>query len=282
MCLNGWGGTLYSDLLPYLSQAVPDVLCLQEVVHTPESDKDWLTYRDGDHILPQRANFFRDVCAALPEHVAVFCPAAQGVLWDEEQSISSQWGLATFVHRSFPIVGQVQGFVHKIYAAAGYGDHPRSRSVHGVRVYDYATDRTVSITHMHGLRDLNGKKDTPERFEQAKRLLNISQAVSEPGDLRVVCGDFNVEPGSETIRLLEDDGLVELVNHYEIETTRNSHYKKPGKFADYMLIDRVEEIIDFQVLQKPEVSDHCPLVLTLKTDAQKDQLHKDSVQVLLT
>ncbi len=282
MCLNGWGGTLYSDLLPYLSQAVPDVLCLQEVVHTPESDKDWLTYRDGDHVLPQRANFFRDVCAALPEHVAVFCPAAQGVLWDEEQSISSQWGLATFVHRSFPIVGQVQGFVHKGYAAEGYGDHPRSRSAHGIRVYDYATDRAVSITHMHGLRDLNGKKDTPERFEQAKRLLNISQAVSEPGDLRVVCGDFNVEPGSETIRLLEDDGLVELVNHYEIETTRNSHYKKPGKFADYMLIDRVDEIMDFQVLQKPEVSDHCPLVLTLKTDAQKDQLHKDSVQVLLT
>ncbi|KZK76554.1 Endonuclease/Exonuclease/phosphatase family protein [Pseudovibrio sp. Ad46] len=282
MCLNGWGGTLYSDLLPYLSQAVPDVLCLQEVVHTPESDKDWLTYRDGDHVLPQRANFFRDVCAALPEHVAAFCPAAQGVLWDEEQTISSQWGLATFVHRSYPIVGQVQGFVHKGYAAESYGDHPRSRSAHGIRVYDYTTDRAVSITHMHGLRDLNGKKDTLERFEQAKRLLNISQAVSEPGDLRVVCGDFNVEPGSETIRLLEDDGFVELVNHYEIETTRNSHYKKPGKFADYMLIDRVDEIMDFQVLQKPEVSDHCPLVLTLKTDAQKDRLHKDSVQVLLT
>ncbi|WP_063290420.1 MULTISPECIES: endonuclease/exonuclease/phosphatase family protein [unclassified Pseudovibrio] len=281
MCLNGWGGTLYSDLLPYLSQAVPDVLCLQEVVHTPESDKDWLTYRDGDHVLPQRANFFRDVCAALPEHVAAFCPAAQGVLWDEEQSISSQWGLATFVHRSFPIVGQVQRFVHKGYAAKSYGDHPRSRSAHGIRVYDYTTDRAVSITHMHGLRDLNGKKDTPERFEQAKRLLNISQSVSEPGDLRVVCGDFNVEPGSETIRLLEDDGFVELVNHYGIETTRNSHYKKPGKFADYMLIDRVDEIMDFQVLQKPEVSDHCPLVLTLKTDAQKDQLRKDSVQVLL-
>ncbi|WP_181952007.1 endonuclease/exonuclease/phosphatase family protein [Pseudovibrio ascidiaceicola] len=282
MCLNGWGGTLYSDLLPYLSQAAPDVLCLQEVVHTPESDKDWLTYRDGDHVLPQRANFFRDVCAALPEHVPVFCPAAQGVLWDEEQSVPSQWGLATFVHRSFPIIGQVQGFVHKDYSADGYGDHPRSRNAHGVRVYDYATDRAVSITHMHGLRDLNGKMDTPERFDQAKRLINISRGVSEAGDLRIVCGDFNVEPDSETIRMLEEDGLVELVNHYGVETTRNSYYKKPGKFADYLLIDQVDEIQKFQVLQKPEVSDHCPLVLTLKADLKKGHLSGTSESVLLS
>ncbi|EEA93038.1 endonuclease/exonuclease/phosphatase family protein [Pseudovibrio sp. JE062] len=278
MSLNGWGGTLYSDLLPYLSQALPDVLCLQEVVHTPESDKDWLAYRDGDHVLPQRANFFRDVCEALPEHVAVFCPAAQGVLWDDEKSVPSQWGLATFVHRSFPIIGQVQGFVHKGYSADGYGEHPRSRSAHGVRVYDYASDRVVSITQMHGLRDLNGKMDTPDRLAQAKRLLKISQAVSEPEDLRVICGDFNVEPDSETIRLLEADGLVELVKHYGFETTRNSYYKKPGKFADYMLIDQIEQISTFQVLQKPEVSDHCPLVLTLNSDvteAKQQRAHSD-------
>nr|WP_051125958.1 endonuclease/exonuclease/phosphatase family protein [Pseudovibrio sp. FO-BEG1] len=276
MSLNGWGGTLYSDLLPYLSQALPDVLCLQEVVHTPESDKDWLTYRDGNHVLPQRANLFRDVCEALPEHVAVFCPAAQGVLWDDDKSVPSQWGLATFVHRSFPIIGQVQGFVHKGYSADGYGEHPRSRSAHGVRVYDYASDRVVSITQMHGLRDLKGKMDTPDRLAQAKRLLNISQAVSEPDDLRVVCGDFNVEPDSVTIRLLEGDGLVELVKHYGVETTRNSYYKKPGKFADYMLIDQVDQISNFQVLQKPEVSDHCPLVLTLKsgvTEAEQQCAH---------
>ncbi|WP_083417387.1 endonuclease/exonuclease/phosphatase family protein [Pseudovibrio denitrificans] len=278
MSLNGWGGTLYSDLLPYLSQALPDVLCLQEVVHTPESDKDWLTYRDGDHVLPQRANLFRDVCEALPEHVAVFCPAAQGVLWDDDKSVPSQWGLATFVHRSLPIIGQVQGFVHKGYSADGYGEHPRSRSAHGVRVYDYASDRAVSITQMHRLRDLKGKMDTPDRLAQAERLLKISQAVSEPDDLQVICGDFNVEPDSETIRLLEADGLVELVKHYDVETTRNSYYKKPGKFADYMLIDQVEQISNFQVLQKPEVSDHCPLVLTLKsgvTGAEQQCAHSE-------
>jgi hypothetical protein len=58
MCLNGWGGKLHEPLTAYLKSTSPDVLCLQEVVHSPDTDKDWLTYRDGDQVLPQRANFF--------------------------------------------------------------------------------------------------------------------------------------------------------------------------------------------------------------------------------
>lgn len=263
MCLNGWGGTLHEGLLPYLQTAAPDILCLQEVVHSPASDKDWLTYRDGNHILPQRANFFRDVSRALPDHIAVFCPAAQGVLWDDDQSIPSQWGLATFVHKSIPIIGQAQGFVHKGYSPDGYGDHPRSRNAHGVRVYNYKSNRTISVTHMHGLRDLRGKMDTPQRAKQAQRLLDLSQHLTEPDDVRVICGDFNVEPQSETLRILQAAGLTELVISRGFTSTRNSHYKKPGKFADYMLINDADAVKTFDVVYDPEVSDHCPLVLCL-------------------
>ncbi|WP_174822826.1 endonuclease/exonuclease/phosphatase family protein [Ruegeria lacuscaerulensis] len=263
MCLNGWGGKLHEVFLPYITVASPDVLCLQEVVHSPASDKEWLTYRDGDHVLPQRANFFRDVCNALPDHVATFCPAAQGVLWDDDASVPSQWGLATFVHKSYPVIGQAQGFVHKTYGPNGYGDHPRSRSAHAVRVYDHNMDRPVSITHMHGLRDLNGKKDTPERAAQARKLLDLSRQVSEPDDLTIICGDFNVEPDSQTLSILSEAGLSELVTGQGFISTRNSQYKKPGRYADYMLINRKEEVKSFDVIYDPEVSDHCPLILEL-------------------
>ncbi|WP_245759539.1 endonuclease/exonuclease/phosphatase family protein [Poseidonocella sedimentorum] len=263
MCLNGWGGRLHHVLLPYLATTAPEVLCLQEVVHSPASEKDWLTYRDGDHVLPQRANFFRDVCAVLPDHVAIFCPAAQGVLWDEDAAIPSQWGLASFVHRSLPIIGQVQGFVHKDFSADGYGDHPRSRSAHGVRVYDGAANRAVSVTHMHGLRDLGGKMDTPPRAAQARRLRDMSRQLSQPEDAIVVCGDFNVEPGSETLSILADAGLTELVTGRGFESTRTSQYRKPGRFADYMLVNDARLVRAFEVIYEPEVSDHCPLCLEL-------------------
>ena len=105
MCLNGWGGRLHDALAAYMRSVSPDVLCLQEVVHTPASDMDWLDYRDGDHVLPQRANFFRGVALALPDHVATFCPAARGELWDGDRAVPSQWGLATFVRAGIPVIG---------------------------------------------------------------------------------------------------------------------------------------------------------------------------------
>lgn len=263
MCLNGWGGKLHEAFLPYIATASPDVLCLQEVVHSPESDMGWLTYHDGDHILPQRANFFRDVCNALSDHVATFCPAAQGILWDDDTSVPSQWGLATFVHKSHPVIAQAQGFVHKDFGSDGYGEHPRSQSAHAVRLYDFDADRVVSVTHMHGLRDLNGKMDTPDRAVQAQNLLKLSSQIVQDDDISVICGDFNVEPDSETLDILKSCGMTELVTDRGFKSTRNSHYKKPGKFADYMLINQTHAVKNFEVVYDPEVSDHCPLILEI-------------------
>lgn len=260
MCLNAWGGTLHASLLPYLSASAPDVLCLQEVVHTPATSKPWLTYRDGNHVLPQRANLFGEVAQALPDHVAVFCPAARGTLWDEESELPSSWGLATFVRKSLPIIAQAQGFVHKTYSPDGYGEHPRSRTAHAIRLYDHSTDRAIGIAHMHGLRELVGKEDTPERLAQAHKLLDLAQGVFEPGDVQVICGDFNVLPDSETLDVLAQAGFTDLVTTQGHAGTRTSHYRKPQRYADYFLVNQVSALKRFDVVRDPEVSDHCPLL----------------------
>ena len=263
MCLNGWGGALHAVLLPYLAEAAPDILCLQEVVDTPGAQKDVLTYRDVDRALPQHANLFREVTRAFPEHVATFCPASRSVLWDGDVSVPSYWGLATFVHRSLPVIGQIQGFVHKGFSPDGYGEHPRARSAHGIRVFDPRTGRTVSVTQTHGLWDPRGKIDTPEREAQAHRLIEISRHLSHPEDQVVVCGDLNVVPGSRTLEILTEAGLTELVGLGGHPGTRSSFYKKPGQFADYMLVDDPSAVRQFRVIRDPEVSDHCPLLLEI-------------------
>jgi endonuclease/exonuclease/phosphatase family metal-dependent hydrolase len=261
--LNAWGGRCHDLLIPWIAATQPDVLCLQEVIHSPVAAPGWLTYRDGDHVLPQRAHLFAEVAAALPDHIATFCPAAQGTLWDGDHALPSQWGLATFVHRRFPVIGQAQGFVHKDWSADGYGDHPRSRTGHAVRLYDPDQRRTLSVAQMHGLRDPIGKIDTPDRAVQASRFLALSEQVSTPGDLRILCGDFNVLPESETLRVLSARGFVELVTARGFPGTRTSLYRKPGRFADYMLIDDPAAVRHFDVIVEPEVSDHCPLALTI-------------------
>jgi len=263
LCLNGWGGKLHDRLVSYVAGISPDILCLQEVVHSPASPKEWLDYRDGDHRLPQRANFFRDVCAILPDHNAFFCPAAQGVLWVGNEAIPSQWGLATFVRHALPVIGQAQGFVHKSFSPDGYGEHPRSRNAHAIRVYDFAGSRPVVVAHMHGLRDLAGKQDTPERLAQAKRFAALCAGLAEPGDALVACGDFNVEPHSATFGILAEMGLVDLVTMRGFTDTRTSHYAKPGRFADYMLVGGSVDVRHFEVVVEPEVSDHRPLLLEI-------------------
>jgi len=245
MSLNGWGGRVHERLVPYLAETEPDILCLQEVVHTPGAPRHWLTYRDTDIELPQRANFFDDVASALPDHVAIFCPAAIGDLWDEEIRVASQWGLATFVHRRVPIVAQAQGFVHKSFSANSYGSHPRSRSAHVVRVFDFELGEPVVVGHMHGLRDLAGKGDTHERRNQAQRLSALIASVTEPGDAIVACGDFNVLPGSETFDTLKKMGLNDLVTGRGFTSTRTSLYTKPNRFADYMAVSQALDHAQF-------------------------------------
>ncbi|WP_236687806.1 hypothetical protein [Jannaschia aquimarina] len=75
--------------------------------------------------------------------------------------------------------------VHKDYEPEGYGDHPRSRSAHGLRVHDHAAGWAICVVHVHGLRDLRGKMDTPARAAQADRLIWMVERLSQPDDMLV-------------------------------------------------------------------------------------------------
>ncbi|MEO9900145.1 endonuclease/exonuclease/phosphatase family protein [Nisaea sp.] len=249
--------------MAYIQDLDPDVLCLQEVVHTPAAPKPWLLYRDDEAELPQRANFYSDMRDALPNHSAYFAPAAQGALWDGDQAFASQWGLATFVRQTIPVIGQAQDFVHGVFSPDGFGDHPRSRTAHAVRLYDMPSLGPVTIAHMHGLRDLGGKYDTPARLAQARKLRALVEQTAESGDRLVVCGDFNVRPESETFDVLSAIGLTDLVTKCGFKSTRTSFYNKPVRYADYMLTNAHVAVSSFTVVEDPQVSDHCPLLLEI-------------------
>ncbi|MGE3872082.1 MAG: endonuclease/exonuclease/phosphatase family protein [Parvibaculaceae bacterium] len=261
--LNAWGGRLWEVLTPYLAETDPDVLCLQEVTHTAEARSDWLVYRDHGMELPQRANLFAEVSQLLPAHQAFFCPAARGELWDGASRVTSEWGLATFVRRTYPVIGQVQDFIHGTFSATGWGEHPRARNAHGVRLYDCAGAFAVTIVHLHGLRELAGKGDSPHRVAQAVALVDLIGRLRRQGERLVVCGDFNVLPESSTLRLLAEIGLTELVTANGHRDTRTSYYRKPDRFADYMLVSPEVGLHRFDVVSAPEVSDHRALLLDI-------------------
>lgn len=86
-----------------------------------------------------------------------------------------------------------------------------------------------------------------------------------PGNERlIVCGDFNVLPESATFAALGSLDLSDLVTSRGHTDTRTSHYGKSGRFADYMLATPDVDVVRFDVVEQPEVSDHRALLLDLR------------------
>ncbi|MGV4796065.1 endonuclease/exonuclease/phosphatase family protein [Rhizobium sp. F40D2] len=261
--LNAWGGRLHEALIDYIRQADADVLCLQEVLRAPGADWGWSIYRDAGLELPQRANLFEEISAALPGHDGFFCPTSRGELFNGDSTIAAEFGLATFVRKSHSVIAQGLDFVHGSFSANGWGEHPRPRNAHCIRVLSHEHASSLTVAHMHGLRDPAGKNDTAAREKQAAALVALIERFWPGGEGLVVCGDFNVLPDSETFTILARLGLSELVTGNGLVDTRTSHYLKQGRFADYMLVTPEVKIARFEVVEAPEVSDHRALLLDI-------------------
>ena len=65
MSLNAWGGSIHAPLIDYLAHADADIFCLQEVVRSAPGTPEWLEYRDGGVVLPQRAHLYDEIAAAI-------------------------------------------------------------------------------------------------------------------------------------------------------------------------------------------------------------------------
>ncbi len=95
----------------------------------------------------------------------------------------------------------------------------RPRIALGLRLVDRPAARHITIVHAHGLRNPAGKHDTPARRAQAAHLVALVDAIREPGDCTVLCGDLNLLPDSEKFGVLAEIGLTDLVGTAETRTT---------------------------------------------------------------
>lgn len=263
LSLNVWGGMRHAPLLDYLAAVDADVYCLQEVPRAISARSEWLTYRDGAVELQQRANLYREIAAALPGHDGFFAPAMRGALMDGDRPCWQEFGLATFVRQDIAVIGQALDFVHGTFSPHDFGPHPRPRNAHALRLYDYKADRAFTVAQFHGLRTEDGKGDTPDRDAQAEALIALIERLHRQDEALVLCGDFNLLPESRTFKTLTRLDLTDLVTTRGFTDTRTSLYKKPGRYADYMLVNAAVQVADFTVVETPEVSDHRPLLLTI-------------------
>lgn len=247
--LNTWGGKIFEPLLEFIEeQAVDtDVFCFQEMFDSPIA----VTTSSGT-----RSNLHTEISDLLPEFLGHFAPAHDGLDIDGNSDLRLSYGLSLFLNSEISVEQyNGDGFVYGTRNCEINGFTCLPRNLQYVTIVHQGLK--YSIAHFHGLWNGKGKSDAPDRIEQSRKVRSIIDRLE--GE-KILCGDFNLEPGTKSLAILEE-GLVNLVTIGGVTNTRSyTYYQKPGRYADYVLVSPRIGINLFSALEV-DVSDHLPLVL---------------------
>lgn len=236
--LNIWGGHLRNPLLKFIHEhRNVDVFCLQEVYYNAHR-----TIENKDKEKELSLNIFSDLQKLLPDHHAIFKPAVENV-----------YGVGMLIKNTIDIIGEGEINIHQKQYYPGIGlNHERN-----LQWIECELDNKIySILNVHGLWNGKGKKDTPERINQSERIRQFMDTINTP---KILCGDFNLRPDTQSMEILEQ-GMNNLIKIHNIRSTRTRFYTKEEKFADYILTSPEIVVKQFTVLED-EVSDHAPLYI---------------------
>lgn len=245
--LNTWGGRIYKELIDFFNNHQDiDVLCFQEVLKGGK----------GQTSRGEIKSLYEDIGNTLTNHAGYFSEYGDGGYYSEKsKDLDFKYGIACFVRKNFE-----QSFIEGIalYDPEKKWSDYDGRFAAGASLAVVVSDYT--IVNVHGLWQGSMKKDSEARLEQSKRIINLA---NKTGGRKIICGDFNLEPQTESIKMIENLPTKNLIKKYGVASTRTSLYTKDVKFADYIFISDDGKVIDFKVLAD-EVSDHSPLYLELQ------------------
>jgi endonuclease/exonuclease/phosphatase family metal-dependent hydrolase len=120
--------------------------------------------------------------------------------------------------------------------------------------------KNLLLANVHLTHRPEGKSDSEKRLQQSQTVINFLAMFDCP---KILAGDFNLLPDTESIAMIEKAGMRNLVKEYGISATRTElyrHFKDGPKFADYIFVSSEIRVNECRVL--PDVvSDHSPIFL---------------------
>lgn len=251
LSLNTWGGRAGKEkLLNFIASHANDIdiFCLQEVWSAPYDHHEG-TLAGGREIRHENIMVYavKEISDVLPNHEYFFHP-----------HYLENYGLMMLVRKGIELIGLGDVFVYK-----ERGHIPEGDIGNHARNIQYVTlereEKKTTIINFHGLWNGKGKGDTEDRLTQSRNIVEFIKTIE--GEV-VLCGDFNLLPDTESIKILEGAGLRNLIRENNITSTRTSFYTKPEKFADYTFVSLGIEVKNFTVLPD-EVSDHAPMLIDI-------------------
>ena len=241
--LNTWGARVKESFMDFIkNHQDTDIFCFQEI-YDKSRELMGEEYPDPNHEL------FSELKDLLPDHKGFFRPVLQGI-----------YGIAIFIKKDYEVIEEGEILIHARNQEGTINDGHHDRNMQWIK-FEYK-GKVLIVMNVHGLWNGKGKEDVPEKIAQSRVIRKFMDKVENP---KILCGDFNLNPHTESVGILEK-GMRNLVKEYSVPSTRTSiYYAKPGKtekFADYIFTSPDIEVKDFKVLPE-EVSDHSALYLEI-------------------
>lgn len=124
----------------------------------------------------------------------------------------------------------------------------------------FSIGRRFFVGNVHGKTLPGSKLDTPTRLKQSKRIIDFFDRKGS----RIIGGDFNLMPQTESIETFEISGYRNLVKGFGVKNTRNrlswERFRNIQYFSDYVFTSQEVTVKDFSA-PDIEISDHLPLIL---------------------
>mgnify|MGYP003462067769 CR=1 FL=1 len=261
--LNTWGARKLENYIHFLEEhkSDQDIFCFQEVCDASEEK---FSPRGG--VLNQR-KITKDTLFEFTDFHAV-----RQYDWSDPEDFGGYlpWGNDIFVHKNNPVFEYREKFVighqnsalnlETVYKLGGL---PVVLQV----IQTTHNNKKLWILNIHGHHAGSGigKHDTRERIKQSEGIIECLKQLD--GDI-ILGGDFNLDPDTESIKMLEDFGLRNLIKEYNIPSTRTSFYseekRKQWPFADYVFVSSGIKVKSFEVDTDSLVSDHAPMFLEIE------------------
>ena len=126
--------------------------------------------------------------------------------------------------------------------------------------------KVINLLNVHGKSRPGDKNDTPARIKQSKTIIEF---MKDKDGSKIIGGDFNLNPDTESVKMFEESGYKNLIKDFEIKNTRNEISWREFRetkdferqhFADYVFVSKEVKVNNFEVPYM-EISDHLPQIL---------------------
>ncbi|MBI2022278.1 endonuclease/exonuclease/phosphatase family protein [Candidatus Daviesbacteria bacterium] len=250
--LNAFGGTKFVALADFIDKQKDstDIFCFQEIFDTPT---------DMKNSKGVRTNLYFEISKILKDFNGHFAPASKNHDLEGVVDFEVFFGLVTFVKKSLTVISQdTQMLFNKKFGSLGEAFKKLPKNIQMLKIRN--DGKVCNIFNLHGQWYPETKLDTKKRLIQSKKIVSL---INKSSGKKIICGDFNLEPNTKSIKIIEQSGLINLIKKFHVKATRVANFKKYGDiqyFADYIFVSKGVEVKNFKV-PKVKISDHLPLIL---------------------